>query len=293
MLGDDMMAAISGAVMKTLATLVAIVGLIATPAFAADMATKMPIKAPPAAPAPIYNWTGWYVGGTVGGAWGNFDPSTSVTFDPTGYFVIGNVAGVNAAGQQSIKPRGFTGGVELGYNWQAGNVVYGLEGDVESFHLSGSSTSGTVLYSIIGYTPGPAECNCFTINSAAHTDWLATVRGRLGFAANNWLFFATGGAAFTTLHGSFSFADDDSTESASLSSTRVGFTVGGGVEVGLWANWSVKAEYLFVDFGRVSVNGVNQVGPDCSVGPCNGQVFTHSLDLKANIARVGLNYQFH
>jgi outer membrane immunogenic protein len=65
-----MMAVISGAVMNKLATLVAIVGLIGMPAFAADMATKMPMKAPPVAPAPIYNWTGWYVGGTVGGAWG-------------------------------------------------------------------------------------------------------------------------------------------------------------------------------------------------------------------------------
>lgn len=208
--------------------------------------------------------------------------------------MAGNVPGVNAAGQQSIKPSGFTGGFELGYNWQAGNVVYGLEGDVESFHLSGSSTSGPVLYTVVGYTPGPPGCptNCFTINSAAHTDWLATARGRLGFAANNWLFFATGGAAFTTLNGSFSFADTVATESASLSSTRVGVAVGGGVEARLWANWSVKAEYLFVDFARVSVNSVNLVGPTCAVGPCNGQVFTHSLDLTANIARVGLNYHY-
>jgi outer membrane immunogenic protein len=279
--------------MKKLSFIAAVAALIATPAFAADMAVKMPLKAPPPAPAPVNTWTGWYVGGNAGGAWGRFDPSTTVTFDPNGYFLAGNVPAVNAAGQQSIKPGGFTGGFELGYNWQAGNLMYGLEGDVESFHLSGSSTSGQVVYPAGAYSPGPVvECGCFTINSAAHTDWLATARGRVGVAANNWLFFATGGAAFTTLKGSFSFADDDSTESASISSTRVGSTVGGGVEVRLWANWSVKAEYLFVDFGRVSVNGVNLVGPACSVGPCHGQVFTHSLDLKANIARLGLNYQF-
>jgi outer membrane immunogenic protein len=69
----------------------------------------------------------------------------------------------------------------------------------------------------------------------------------------------------------------------------VGYTVGGGVEAKLWAHWSVKAEYLFVDFGRVSVNSNNLVAGGF---PLPAQVFTHSLDLRADIARVGLNYHF-
>lgn len=270
--------------MRKLAVLAAVLAF-SGPAFAADL--TLPVKAPPPPATPVYSWTGFYIGGNAGGAWGSFDPSSTTTFTPGGYFILPNPPIVSAAGQQSIKPSGFTGGFELGYNWRAGNFVYGLEGDIESLHLSGSSTSGQVLYS--GGVSCPA--NCFTVNSAAHTDWLATTRGRLGVAANNWLLFATGGAAFTTLNGSFSFADSTpTTESGSISSTKVGYTVGGGVEAKLWANWSVKAEYLYVDFGRVSVTSNNLF--ETGFGPVPAQVFTHSLDLKANVARVGLNYHF-
>jgi outer membrane immunogenic protein len=265
----------------------ALAGLIGTPALAADL-TQPIYKAPPAAPM-ASSWTGFYIGGTAGGAWASFDPSTTTTFNPVGYLDAANVPAVNAAGQQSIRPSAFTGGLELGYNWQASNFVYGLEGDVESFHLSGSSTSGPVVYPST-LPGGSCPFNCFTVNSAAHTDWLATARGRLGVtAAGNWLFFVTGGAAFTSLNGTFSFTDPITTESGSISSTRVGYTVGGGVEAKLWAHWSVKAEYLFVDFGRVSVNSNNLVGGGF---PLPAQVFTHSLDLRADIARVGLNYHF-
>lgn len=266
--------------MKNAAIGIAVIGaLVGTPALAADM----PLKAPP--PAPIATWTGFYIGANAGGAWGSFDPSTTTAGfkpQPGAYFLPEDVPAFNAVGQPSIKPSGFTGGLELGYNWQSSSIVYGLEGDIEWFHLSGSSTTGPVVIPF----------DIVTINSSAHTDWLATARGRLGIAENNWLFFATGGAAFTTLNGSFSFSDAAPTfgmESASLSATKVGYAVGGGVEAKLWANWSVKAEYLFADFGRVSVNS-NNLTSFGIVFP--GQVFTHSIDLNANIARLGLNYHF-
>jgi len=129
--------------------------------------------------------------------------------------------------------------------------------------------------------------------SNASTSWLATGRGRVGIAANNWLFYATGGVAFTNLDANFNFTDTfaNAAESASISGTRVGWTAGGGIEAGLWQGWSVKAEYLFVDFGSVSVNSTNlrAFTPPINL-PTN--VFTHSVDLKANIARVGINYRF-
>ena len=125
----------------------------------------------------------------------------------------------------------------------------------------------------------------FTIMSSASTDWLATARGRLGVAANNWLFFATGDAAFTALHGGFSFFDTfGATESVSFSNGKTGYTVGGGVEAGLWGRWTVKAEYLYVNFGAVSATGFLAQFPT--------QPLSHNIDLKANIARVGLNYRF-
>jgi outer membrane immunogenic protein len=133
----------------------------------------------------------------------------------------------------------------------------------------------------------------FTVTSNVSTTWLATIRGRLGYAVNNWLFFVTGGAAFTDLRGNFAFSDTfaNAAESASFSDTKTGYTVGGGVEAGLWGNWSVKGEYLYANFGTLSANSTNLTAFAPAIAfPSN--VFTHSLDLKANIARAALNYRF-
>ncbi len=238
------------------------------------MAADMPVKARTA--VPVYSWTGFYIGGNVGGAWGNFDPATSTVLNGA-YFQPASVPQVNAAGAQSIKPNGFTGGIGAGYNWQTGNIVFGIDGDIQSLRLKGSAVTGPVTYVCCGGT--------FTVTSSASTSWLATARGRVGVAANNWLFYATGGAAFTTLNGNFSFADTfGAAESVSFSNTRTGYTVGGGVEAGLWGRWSAKAEYLYVNFGTVSATGV--------IGFAPTQPLFHSIDLKAKIARVGLNYRF-
>ena len=250
--------------------------LIGCPALAADMA----VKAPPPAPPPQYNWTGFYIGGTAGWAWGSFDPTSSTATVPVGE-INTDVPAINAAGVQRIKPSGFIGGFEAGYNWQPSNLLFGLEGDIESFHLHGSASTGPVVYH--------GGAGTFTLTSTASTDWLATARGRLGYAAGNWLFYATGGFAFTDLHGNFSFSETafGGSEAASLSSSKTGYAVGGGVEASLSRQWSVKAEYLFVDFGRVSAFGTAAGGVLIPTYP-----FTHTIDLKANLARIGLNYHF-
>jgi outer membrane immunogenic protein len=255
-------------------------------AMAADLPPAPAYKAPAVVAPMAYNWTGFYIGANAGGAWGTFDPSTAVVFSPTGYFATTSTPAITTAGAQVIKPNGFTGGFEAGVNWQAGNFVFGVEGDIESFRLSGNATSGPVLYPCCAPTS-------FTVMSNASTSWLATGRGRLGVAANNWLFYATGGVAFTNLNANFNFTDTFATaaESASISGTKVGWTAGGGIEAGLWQGWSVKAEYLYVDFGSVSVNSTNLTAFTPPIAfPTN--VFTHSVDLKASIARIGLNYRF-
>lgn len=242
------------------------------------IASAAPRVPPP--PPPPYNWTGFYIGGTAGGAWGNFNPTTSTVTVPVGE-INADVPAINAAGMQSIRPGGFTGGFEAGYNWQPSQFLFGLEGDIESFHLSGSASTGPVVYH--------GGAGTFTLNSNASTDWLATARGRLGYVAGSWLFYATGGFAFTHLHGNFSFSETafGGSETASLSSSKTGYTVGGGVEANLSRQWSVKAEYLFVDFGTVSAIGTAAGGVLVPTYP-----FTHTMDLKANLARVGLNYHF-
>lgn len=249
----------------------AVLALIGTPALAADMAVKAP---PPASPS-AWSWTGFYIGGNAGGAWGNFDPQSTTTF--VGLLIAPDVSIFNAAGlSQSIKPSGFTGGFEAGYNWQFNSAVLGIEADIEALNLKGSSTVNSAFL-------GPIP---FTISSSASTHWLETTRARLGFAAGSWLFYATGGAAFTTLKANFGFVDTiPESESASLSTTKAGYTVGGGVQAALWQKWSVKAEYLYVDFARVSIVAGWSDAP--------AQATVNSIDLRASIVRLGLDYRFN
>jgi outer membrane immunogenic protein len=249
---------------KLLLSIVFAVGGMAV-ATAADLPTAKPA---PVLQAPAYNWTGFYLGGNLGGAWGSFDPSTSTVFSPIGYFATTSPPAINTVGGQSIKPAGFTGGVEGGYNWQAGNLVVGFEADFGYLGLRGSA-SGSALYPCCAPT-------AFTVNSSAHTDWLITARPRVGLAYDNLLFFATGGLAAA---------------SGSFSNIKTGYALGGGVEAGLWAHWTVKAEYTYVNFGRVSTSSSNLTAfTPAFAFPTN--VFTHSAELSASLVRLGVNYRF-
>jgi outer membrane immunogenic protein len=263
--------------------LTGVVGLVASAA-AADLPARTWTKA--AAIDPSYNWTGFYAGVNAGGAWGHSDVATSTIFDPVnnaGYFIDANTTALfNTVGRQRTSTSGFTGGIQAGYNWQSGHFVAGVETDFQSFRQSGSATA-TALYPTLG-TP-------FTISHSVSTDWLWTLRPRVGIASNDWLFYATGGLALTKLNASSLFIDSfGDTAATSWSQARLGWTVGAGVEHALKNGWSVKAEYLYVDFGNVGVTTHNIL--DSGVAPVPGQPLFHSVNLRSNIARVGLNYNF-
>jgi outer membrane immunogenic protein len=246
---------------------------------AADLAAQY-TKAPMMAPA--YNWTGFYVGGNVGGQWGSADPTTSTVFDPPGYFAASSVPAINAVGAQGVNSSSVTGGLTAGYNWQVNHAVLGLEGDINYFGVKGSATASAVY-------PCCAPTG-FTVSSQVSADWLATIRGRIGFlAAPTWLLYATGGAAIAEVKGNFNFTDTfaAATESAAFRDTRLGWTAGVGTEYAVGGGWSLKAEYLYVDLGRSTVTSTNLLG-----GAFPTNVFTHSVDLKSNIVRVGVNYKF-
>jgi outer membrane immunogenic protein len=246
---------------------------------AADLAAQY-TKAPMMAPA--YNWTGFYVGGNVGGQWGSADPTTSTVFDPPGYFAASSVPAINAVGAQGVNSSSVTGGLTAGYNWQVNHAVLGLEGDINYFGFKGSATASAVY-------PCCAPTG-FTVSSQVSADWLATIRGRIGFlAAPTWLLYATGGAAIAEVKGNFNFTDTfaAATESAAFRDTRLGWTAGVGTEYAFGGGWSLKAEYLYVDLGRSTVTSTNLLG-----GAFPTNVFTHSVDLKSNIVRVGVNYKF-
>lgn len=243
------------------------------------MAVKAPRSLPPP-PAPVYNWTGFYIGGNGGYAWGRSNVSTTAP-SLGSYFVASDLSQIDSSGQGTIHPNGGTGGIQAGYNWQAGNVVYGAEVDFDALSLSASRSITTQYIS----APG----TFFTINQSVKTDWLFTARPRVGWASDNWLLYVTGGLAVTELKYNNLFTDTFAAafENGSISKTKAGWVVGGGVEYGLTRNWSVKAEYLYMDFGDVSSTGV------VSTSIAESAPLNHSADLKTNIVRAGINYRFY
>jgi outer membrane immunogenic protein len=255
----------------------AVAALIGTPTFAADMA----LKAPPTPPQ-IYSWSGCYVGGAVGGAFGR----SSYSGDPTGDFrtpepigepsIIPNLSAITTG---ALNPSSVIGGGEIGCNWQISSVVIGLEGDFGGWNLSKSSV-------LTG--PGDPEAPGTTLTAATSesSHWLATIRPRLGIARNNWLFYITGGVAFTNATFSQSVLFDASATSmtGSVTSTLTGWTAGAGVEYGITPNWLLKAEYLYVGFPGQNLTEINPAFPTFTA--------TASNRLSASIVRVGLDYKF-
>jgi outer membrane immunogenic protein len=250
------------------------------PAMAADI--HMPLKAPP--PPPVFSWTGFYIGGNAGGAWGRDPINTTQTVGP-GFFAIDGL-GVGAAASPTINPTGFTGGGQIGYNQQTGNWVWGLEADFEYLGLKGSRAGTFQFPSTLPGGPIGPPAQFFSVATSVSTNWLFTARPRLGIASNNWLFYVTGGVAV----GNEKFAQTimllvPFVENAAFSTTRVGWTVGAGVEYALNRNWSIKGEYLYVDLGNVSTVGT-------IVPPAAGFVDATTTHLTTSIGRGGINYRF-
>lgn len=263
----------------------AIVALGAT-ASAADM----PVKAFPKAPDPVYGWSGFYVGANVGAAWGRSD-ITSIYSCPTNcvYILPAQFAQFGSAASGDPSNSRFTGGVQVGANWQSGALVLGIEVDYNAFRLSLSRAGGGLV------VPGVGES--FVSGASLDTHWLLTARARVGFTvAPALLVYATGGVAVTKIDLANNFADNcinfcgagtSFFGASSTSATRAGYAVGGGAEWALNRNWSLKAEYLYLNFGSISTTLINNTVPglDPNVG-------TTSANLRANTARVGINYRF-
>jgi outer membrane immunogenic protein len=245
-------------------------GVLTLPAMAADLPpAPAPYYAAPIA-IPIFTWTGCYVGGTAGGVWGSTNDTWGA--NPAGFPGVAGSLGVSS----SFNTSGATGGVVGGCNYQVTPwFVFGVEGDWEATSLSGSS-SGTAV-NALGTFP-------FTQSYSSH--WLSTARARAGYAAGNWLFYATGGAAFANLSRSDSLSLPIGTlVTASQSTTASGWTVGAGVEWALAPNWIVRAEYLYVDLPALTYTAVNPAVPLMFITATHG-------DLHENIVRAGVSYKF-
>jgi len=237
------------------------------------------------AAAAQYNWTGFYVGLNAGGASGSSDVDTSTVFSPVGYFASTSVTSINGNGNGSLSSGGFTGGGQGGFNWQTGNFVLGLETDLGYLGLSDSRTVGPVVYPCCSPTT-------YSFKQSVKTDNLFTVRPRFGWAANNWLFYLTGGLAVTSMKTSFDFNDTFAAAHANGSKTSIqpGWTAGGGVEFGLGSHWTLRAEYLFAQFNSVSLTSSNLTA--FGVVPFPANTFRHKGDLESHIGRIAVNFRF-
>lgn len=256
--------------------------LCATVAQAADIAARPIAKAPPLAPA--YRWTGFYVGANAGYGWnaGPVTLSPTPALAPVFFPVLANAnSGVG-------KAAGVIGGVQAGYNWQREHYLLGIEAD---FSGSGMRASRDSVF--------PVGVDRF-VHTDQQLDWLATVRGRAGIlAAPALLLYATGGLAFGQVetHGTFSTTVPNNLPAciaaavgicmgASERTTKFGWTAGAGIEYALGSNWSVKAEYLYVDLEDSNPSGIDTRGPQPGPG-----IVAHS-DNDFHIGRAGLNYRF-
>jgi outer membrane immunogenic protein len=230
------------------------------PLFAADLPASTYPKAPAmVSPVSVYDWSGFYVGANIGGAWDN---STATNTALNGTFV--------SSGTSSNT--GVIGGGQIGYNYMLlPNFLLGVEADVD-----GTSLNGAVL------------SNDGSNQHSSKLDAFGTVRGRVGFTQNNWLFYGTGGFAWS--EGSVTRTQISTVVAVppipavagtveASSNTRTGWVAGAGVEWGITQNWTARVEYLYLDLGNAT-----------SVFPISNRQQTSSLTM--NVARFGVNYKF-
>ena len=253
---------------KLLLAMVGLVALAAAPASAADMPVK---AAPPPPAAPIYNWTGFYIGIHAGGAWTDTDwfyacSARNLLIPPCGLAQGGHSASSWLAGGQ------------VGFNYQVGRFVWGVEADFSATDLKGSHLD-----------------RAFPDQEVLHsrTDFIGTVAPRVGVAWDRVLLYAKGGAAWAhddywatispfnvTAPGleGFKFVTGDA--------TRWGWMVGVGIEYAFAQNWSVKAEYNYMDFGTERI----LFTPTSNLA---GTVpFDDDIKRTIQVVKVGLNYKF-
>ena len=232
------------------ASLFAVATVAGGAALAADLPARPLVKAPIAAPPPVFSWTGFYIGANIGGAWAG----GNIINDATGASV-----GIGSSGA-------FIGGGQLGYNYQFyNNWVVGIEGTIDGVGSNNKSTNNFVI--------GPN-----TFNAVGRATWDATLAGRLGYAADNWLFYAKGGGAWVGVDATVNNLTTGA--SISRSASQGGWMAGGGIEWAFAPSWSAKLEYDYL-----GING-EQIGTNA------GANFTlHNPNVQQ--VTVGVNYLFH
>jgi outer membrane immunogenic protein len=252
--------------MKAIA-LAACSALISTSVYAADL-TAAAYEAAPVV-ADNYTWTGAYIGLNAGYGWGDFDHSVQAK-GPEGKSPLPGTPEseidyeILDQATYSSSPGGFVGGVQLGYNWQFAQFLVGVEADFQGANIKGSVSGGADPYGF---------------NAESKIDWYGTARARVGYIpAERFLVYATGGLAYGHVESYMNYAGFES----SVSTTKSGYTVGGGVEYAFHNNWSLKTEYLYTDLGKI----------DSLEGQRGYRKFSAETEASFQAIRIGLNYKF-
>lgn len=228
-----------------------------------------------------FSWTGFYIGGNVGGGSTSNDfrlaPSDPIIAAGLSQFVSGSV-------RADLDRTSFVGGGQAGFNWQfARHVVVGVEADANWGTFSTSRSTAIIngpAARIVPFNNPP------TVNDAT-MDFFSTWRGRVGYTENNWLLFGTAGLAVTEFKSQTNFSVQQAPffveiarPAGNVSTTRYGLAVGGGVEYLFGPHLSAKAEYEYIDFGTLTYN----------LGPSSD---TLSVQTRLHILRAGLNYKLN
>ena len=248
-----------------LPVVLAIAASAATSAFAADLPVA-PAKAAPAyypPPPAHYNWSGFYFGGHIGAGLVR-DVVTDTTTTPL----------LAAGTRTNVSPYALIGGPQAGINLQFGPAVVGAEGTWTSSALSDNQDTAT----LVAATQEESR-------SAPH--WYATATGKLGFAVNDWLFYAKGGGAWMHVdYNQITLVGGTLAVQQLITDNRSGWTAGAGIEYALNENLSAKFEYDFLDFGTKNYSFNNLPAPGPGALPVSIQSQTHMITL-------GINYRFY
>jgi outer membrane immunogenic protein len=262
------------------------------------LAADLPVMVEAAIPVSIFSWTGLYAGAHVGGRWA--EHNDVMFFAPTGTVITGTTSS------------SLVGGLQAGYNWQMSpNMLIGVEADISygrnEASLGGTAPPITTVTNALN-TPSLAFNTVTTTTTtlsqrmASELDWTGSLRGRIGFTNDRLLVFLTGGLALGNIEVGLAQTSATATTvqvfrtagptlisttntvgtgpslAASRSQIRAGWTAGGGLEWALDQNWFLRGEYLYADYGRVSVSLAD--GSSASA-----RIETHT-------ARVAVSYRF-
>jgi outer membrane immunogenic protein len=220
---------------KTIRAGIAVVALLIAPISAVAADLPRPSYKTPVYVAP-FSWNGFYVGLNGGYMFGQAKWSGAAAFETT--------------------PKGWLGGGTLGYNFQTGVWVWGIEGDIDYVALKGTADSS------------------FCAGCTFKETWLGTLRGRVGYSFDRWLPYLTGGLAYGNMY-------IQGPSGGSENKTKAGWTLGAGVEYAFLGAWSTKLEYLYVNLGSAT----------CGMATC-GLATNEEVKFTASVVRVGLNYRF-